>query len=251
MLDFYCQQQSTHSLDWRSCLTQSYATVVPKMQDAEKCKEPSTELCVALDTILLKGAKSSCCCPLRSSNTVTRNIQKYLYYSVETRKVLTVLLLTLALNSTMSLNVIPRELCIGCHYWSRCRDATLDFSKSSIRPSTSWNLFFRSRTWQWNSCRTLRMASSGKLFVLDLYSSYSDVFHLFLSGWGDSFRYCKKTTVQQHWKHAKENLLMLGGTLSRTAESAANHSIRQYILYSSKSPAEGCRLVTDTWSKLL
>lgn len=44
---------------------------------------------------------------------------------------------------------------------------------------------------------------------------------------------------------------MLGGTLSRTAESAENHSIRQYILYSSKSPAEGCRLVTDTWSKLL
>lgn len=42
------------------------------------------------------------------------------------------------------------------------------------------------------------VANLGKLFVLDLYLSNCNVFHLLLSGWGDSLRYSEKTAVPQH-----------------------------------------------------
>lgn len=42
------------------------------------------------------------------------------------------------------------------------------------------------------------VANLGKFFVFDLYLSYCNVFHLFLSGWGDSLRYSKKIAVPQH-----------------------------------------------------
>lgn len=43
-----------------------------------------------------------------------------------------------------------------------------------------------------------QVAKSGNLFVLDPYLPNCNVFHVFLSGWGDSLRYSKKITVPQH-----------------------------------------------------
>lgn len=98
------------------------------------------------------------------------------------------------------------------------------FSQSSTRPSMSWNLCFRAEvTWDFT-----QVAKSGNLFVLDPYLSNCNVFHVFLSGRGDSLRYSKKITVPQHWKHDKKRSLAIKDSETcRKVPHLTNHLSQQ------------------------
>lgn len=78
----------------------------------------------------------------------------------------------------------------------------------SLSLASSWNFYFRAREWQgglWALCLGVKLGNW----------PISIIFHLFLSERGDSLGYSKKIAVPHHWKHAKENILVIKESCTR------------------------------------
>lgn len=130
---------------------------------------------------------------------------------------------------------------------------SLFLSSASIRPSMSWNLYFRAEV----TGDLTQVAKLENLFVLYPDLSYCNVFHVFLSGWGDSFGYSKKITVPQHWKHDKKRFLAIKDSQTcRKLPHLAIHlsqqqnSSRGWGWYLIKISAQSTHSLLQTWTIL-